>query len=119
MIVQILFSVFFLLPPQSNVDVDWTSPTVHDFGDIPIGKPVFIDFRFKNTGAELMTIDNVRMNCTCTASDWDEKVIPPDAEGKIQIEFDAKKPGYFRKKITVYFSTQKKGEKLYIEGYVE
>ncbi len=119
MIFQILFSVLFLLPTQSDTVVKWLVPTVHDFGDIPAGKPVTVDFHFKNTGAEPMTIDNVRTNCTCTASDWNGTVIPPGAESTVQIEYDAKKPGYFRKKITVYFSTQKKSEKLYVEGYVE
>ena len=40
-------------------------------------------------------------------------------EGVIKIEYDAKKLGFFYKKITVFFSNQRKAEKLSIEGFVE
>ncbi|HFA48225.1 MAG TPA: DUF1573 domain-containing protein [Bacteroidetes bacterium] len=115
----LLLSLFTFFPPQTSPTVEWLSPTTHDFGDIRQGKPVSVEFKFKNTGEAPMTIDNVRTTCGCTSPDWDQEVIPPGGDGLIKIEFSAKKPGYFYKKITVFFSTQRKGEKLYIEGYVE
>jgi hypothetical protein len=115
-----LLPFLFLLNVQvSDSAVEWISPTTHDFGDLKRGKPVTHDFRFKNTGSEPLTIDNVRSTCGCTATEWSEEVVPAGEEGVIKIEYDAKKEGYFYKKITVFFSGQRKPEKLYVEGYVE
>ncbi len=111
-----VFSSFLLF---NESKVEWLSPLTHDFGDIPQGKPVKVDFRFKNISDEVLTIDNVRTACTCTATDWSDEVIEPGKNGSLEIEYDALKPGYFQKKITVYFSGQRKAEKLYIEGFVE
>lgn len=117
----LLFSLFFLLnaPAATGTAVEWLSPLTHDFGDLKQGVPVTHDFRFKNTGDEPLTIDNVRSSCGCTAIDWQEEAVAPGGHGVITIEYDAKREGYFYKKITVFFSNQRKGEKLYIEGYVE
>ena len=109
--------IAFGQPKESNVA--WLSPTAHDFGELKQGKPVTHVFRFKNTGNTPLLIDNVRASCGCTGVDWLEEIVPPGGEGTVKIEFDAKKPGYFYKKITVFFSSQRKGEKLFIEGYVE
>lgn len=118
---MLIISFLFLFQNQIANDskVEWLSATTHDFGDIPQGVPVTIDFRFKNISDETLVIDNVRTTCSCTASDWPEEVVEPGKEGYIRIEYDAKKLGYFSKKITVYFSGQRKAEKLTIEGYVE
>ena len=109
----------FLLPFQTGSTVEWLSPTEHDFGDLKANAPAVVEFRFKNTSDEPFTIDNVRSSCGCTASEWEESVILPGGESHIKISYDTKKPGFFYKKITVYFSSQRKAEKLYITGYVE
>jgi len=119
MVLTFLFLLLPFFPTQTDSVVKWLGPTEHDFDYIPQGKPVHVGFRFKNTSGAPMTIDNVRSSCGCTAPEWDESVIPPGEERSINIEYDAFKEGYFRKKITVFFSTQKKAEKLYIMGYVE
>ena len=111
--------LFLFVATQPPSVVEWLTETEHDFGDIKQGQPVTVDFRFKNTSEEPITIDNVRSTCGCTASEWEETVIEPGKESKVKIEFDAKKLGYFHRKITVFFSNQTKAEKLYITGYVE
>ena len=115
------FLIIFLLLSTFQKDsvVEWLTPIEHDFGDLKQGVPVTTEFRFKNISTEPMTIDNVRTTCGCTAPDWEESVIPPGEEGVIKIEYDAKRLGFFYKKITVYFSNQRKSEKLSIEGFVE
>lgn len=98
--------------------VTWTTPTTHDFGDISQGKPVLVEFGFKNTGLTTISVDNVRPSCGCTAVKWPESLIQPDSSGIISIEFNAEKEGGFYKEIKVYFSGRRKAEKLYIEGFV-
>lgn len=117
--IAFLLPFIFFLPVQPQGDVEWISPLTHDFGDLKINIPVTHVFRFKNISERALTIDNVRSSCGCTASDWSDELVEPGKEGKLEIEFDARKAGYFQKKITVYFSGQRKGEKLTIEGYVE
>ena len=116
---QILFYFLVLIPVQQENVIEWLTATEHDFGELKKGVPATFEFRFKNTHTEPITIDNVRSTCGCTASEWEESVILPGEESKIKIEYDARKEGYFYKKITVFFSAQRKSEKLYIAGYVE
>lgn len=116
-----ILSILLTCPPvfQTNTVVEWLVPTEHDFGDLKKDEPATFDFKFQNTSDEPIVIENVRPSCGCTAPDWSEAPIPPGGESAITIEFDAKKEGFFYKKITVFFSGQRKGEKLYITGYVE
>ena len=112
--------ILTILPTPTDISkVEWLGPTEHEFGDLQQGVPVSTAFRFRNTSDVPIFIDNVRTTCGCTSPDWSDTVVEPGAEDSIQVEFDAKKLGYFHKKITVYFSGQRRAEKLYISGYVE
>jgi hypothetical protein len=107
-----------LLPAADKVQVEWLSPTVHDFGDIRRNAPVTFKFEFRNTGSEPAGIDNVRTSCGCTVPDWPEAPIQPDSTGIISVEYDARDIGYFRKSIRVFFKGRRGAERLYIEGFV-
>lgn len=116
-----ILSLLICLPSffQSESKVEWVTPLVHDFGDIPHKVPAKFSFQFKNTSSEPLLIDNVRTGCGCTAPDWSYDATPVDSIGTINIIYDAKKMGFFSKKIKVFFNGQRKAEKLLIEGYVE
>ena len=107
----------FLFGPQEPV-VEWQSEKTHDFGDIMYEKPVTIDFFYKNITDQALSIDNVRPGCGCTSPDWEDVEIPPGEQGKITIEYDALKIGYFKQKVRVYFNAQRRAEILYVEGTV-
>lgn len=100
-------------------NVEWITPMEHDFGDIVKNKPVEFKFQYKNTSGEPMTIDNVRTTCGCTALDWSDEPLAPDSIGVISVNYDAKKSGYFRKKVKVYLSSIHKAQILWLEGWVE
>jgi hypothetical protein len=107
--------------PSAPVDtpvVAWLTETSHDFGDLKQGKPVFFAFKFKNISAEPLVIETVRTTCGCTAAQYTEDAILPGESGEINMEYDAYKAGTFKKKIRVFFNTQKKAEILWIEGDV-
>jgi hypothetical protein len=108
---------FVLVQPPSKVE--WTTPKTHDFGLILRGKDAKHIFTFRNLSNAPLVIDNVRADCSCTASDWDAAPIAPEATGQITVEYDAKKKGYFRKHLTVWLRGQKQAEKLMIEGEVD
>ena len=110
-----LSSVFF----QTNQGIEWVTPIEHDFGDLIQKVPAEHFFEFKNTSPDSILIDNVRTTCGCTTPDWTWDPIAPDSTSQIRVVFNAKKSGYFSKKIKVYFSNQRKGTTLKISGYVE
>lgn len=111
-------SLFLLFQTETTV-VHWLTPTEHNFGVLEQDEPDTYIFRFKNISKDTLLIDNVRTTCGCTASDWTEAPILPNHVSEIKIEYDARKVGWFRKKIRVYFNKQRKAELLYISGEVE
>lgn len=121
--IPILIFVFCLacLPSfaQGERLIEWITDTEYDFGDLEQDVPAETIFTFKNTSDQTITIENVRTTCGCTAPDWSPEPILPGENGTIKIEYDAHKPRYFRKRILVFITEQKKGEKLYVSGYVE
>lgn len=110
-----LIPFFFVL----DTSITWTTPVEHDFGEIGQGSEAVHVFTFKNLTNKPIVIDNVRTDCSCTASDWETAPIEPQETGKIKVSYDTKKTGYFRKKLTVWIRGQKKAEKLTIEGDVK
>ena len=121
MLTKMSLFISFLLPFFLNLDaqIAWTTPTQHDFGDILRGQEATYIFTFKNISDKLVVIDNIRTDCSCTASDWNSAPILPNETGKITVSYDAKQSGYFRKKLTVWIRGQRKAEKLTIEGEVQ
>ena len=110
-----VFPLFF----STTSKVEWVTPLEHDFGDIIHKKPVEHFFKFKNTTSEPILIDNVRTTCGCTTPDWTWEPIAPDSTSHIRVVFDAKKTGFFKKRVKVFLSNQKKATILKISGYVE
>ena len=112
--------LIFLFPffQTTNKVVEWVTVTEFDFGDIEKEEESTYHFQFKNITDAPIVIDNVRPDCGCTAPEWGSEPIEPDSIGTIQVTFDARKKGYFYKKVKVFFSGQKKAERLYLEGFV-
>ena len=114
----IIFLLLTLFSLSHEPVVEWQTEQTYDFGMLHHLQPDTTYFTFKNIGIEPLAIDNVRASCGCTAVEWTEDVIEPDSSTTIAVEYNAYKLGYFRKKIKVFVSTQRKGEVLWIEGEV-
>ncbi len=108
----------WLLQPTAEPLVAWLDETEYEFGDIPHNEPVQHTFSFKNISGEALTIDNVRTSCGCTGTTWNAAAVPVDSVGTIVLEFDAKQTGYFRKYARVFFTGQRRAERLWVTGYV-
>lgn len=117
-----LFSLllFYSWSGQSDAlnRITWLSPVKHDFGEIPAGKPVIVDFRFRNDSPQPVRIELVRTDCGCTAAKYTETSVQPGDTGVVSIVFDAAQGGIFRKKILVFFDGRHKGSVLRIRGAV-
>jgi Protein of unknown function (DUF1573) len=113
----IIFTLFHFFVAADSKLV-WITPTTHDFGEIAKRQPVKHVFEFRNTGNEPLVIENVRAECGCTASDWEQEPVLSAQTGKITVTYDAAKSGTFYKKLTVWIKGQRKPEKLIVEGEV-
>ena len=99
--------------------ITWLTPTEHDFGDLVQNEGQSVNFVWQNTTADTLLIDNVRVTCGCTAPTWTYDPIPPGAIDTIMVGYDAKRPGYFRKVVRVFFSNQRTAHRLVVAGFVE
>ena len=91
----------------------------HDFGEIPQGKPVSVEFNFTNTGDEPLLIADVKTSCGCTASDYTKEPVAAGKSSKIKVTYNAAAIGVFTKAITVNFSDAASQKVLTIKGTVK
>jgi hypothetical protein len=93
----------------------------HNFGNIKEeGGVVEHDFVFKNTGTEPLLLTNVRSSCGCTVPEWSKEPIAPGESGSVKVTFNPlRRPGAFRKSITVQSNAKQSTVVLYIVGMVE
>ena len=93
--------------------------TRHDFGvfaqDTAI---VTYDFVFTNTGKSPLIIHTASASCGCTVPEYTLEPIMPGCKGKIKVTYNGKgkRPGVFRKSITIHNNGKQSPVRLYIEG---
>lgn len=91
----------------------------HDFGVVTEGQKVSYTYKFKNTGAAPLIIQNAAPSCGCTVPDWTREPIPVGASGFVKAEFDTKgKVGPNTKTITVTANTWPKQTTLKFKASV-
>jgi hypothetical protein len=89
----------------SPEDVLQLKETVHDFSQIPQGKPVYYNFEIVNLGKTELKLDNVQASCGCTTPEWSHDPIAPGATAMIKVGYNASAEGVFEKYITVTYNT--------------
>ncbi len=91
----------------------------HDFGKIPLGKPVSYDFVFTNIGDEPLVISTVVSTCGCTVPKYTSDPVAKGAKGTVTITFNASavQPG-FTKAVTIKSNARTPTKVLYIKGEV-
>ncbi|THH41376.1 DUF1573 domain-containing protein [Neolewinella litorea] len=107
----------FLAPPDGPVE--WLQPLTVTLEDTFVDQPVTYTFRFRNETDAPVVIDNVRVGCGCTATEWEEQPVAPGQEGQLTVTFDADTAGFYRKYVKVFFRGHRGAHKLWIEGFVE
>ena len=93
------------------------SATVHDFGKIPQGKPVYHVFRIENRSADTLRIEHVQSSCGCTTPSYQKEPIAPGNSTELKVGYNAEATGLFDKNITVYYNGGRT-QSLYIRGNV-
>lgn len=100
-----------------TASIEWETTSI-DLGDIPIKKPVKVEFVFKNPGMIPIVISEVKPSCGCTVAEFPKQPIMSGTQGKIIVTYDAELSGFFSKTVTVYSNTEEKVTELYIKGTV-
>ena len=90
----------------------------HDFGKIPQGKPVSVDFKFTNTGEEPIIISNIETTCGCTVPKYTKTPVLKGQEGTITLTFNAAAVQPFSKAVTIKSNARTSNKVLYIKGEV-
>jgi hypothetical protein len=112
-----LISAFSFIAMQPTASIEWKETSI-DMGEIPVKKPVQVEFSFKNPGMVPIIIREVKPSCGCTVADFPKQPILSGGEGKITVTYDAELSGYFSKTISVYSNTDEAVTELYIKGTV-
>ena len=120
-----IISIFCAVALFTSVDAQTKkSPVVFDsyewdFGTIDAAEgTVAHTFTFTNTGNADLHILQVASGCGCTTPKYTKKPVKPGKKGSIKVEYDAtgRRPGYFRKSVTVYSNDPSSYVRLFIEG---
>lgn len=90
----------------------------YDFGKIPQGKPVSVDFKFTNTGDEPIIITNVESTCGCTVPKFTSTPVKKGESGVISVTYNAAAVMPFSKAITIKSNAKTPVKMLYIKGEV-
>ncbi|MGC6478961.1 MAG: DUF1573 domain-containing protein [Flavobacteriaceae bacterium] len=98
----VLFSVFSvgLTAQESGPQISFETKSL-DYGTIDYASDGVRTFVFTNTGDAPLTITNVKSSCGCTIPKKPSSAIAPGEKGEIQVKYDTKRQGPFRKTITV------------------
>jgi hypothetical protein len=99
--------------------IRWLSEKEYNFPEVELDTRANHTFYFKNVSNDSVRIDNVRTDCGCTASDWDEQAVAVGDTGKIVVQYHANRTGSFKQRLVVWIKGQRKSETLYITGVVE
>ncbi len=80
--------------------VKWKTESI-DLGEIPVGKPVTIEFEFTNTSSADVIVANAQASCGCTVAEYPKSPIAAGKSAKITATFNAATKGAFSKNVTV------------------
>jgi len=90
----------------------------HDFGKIPQGKPVSVDFKFTNIGDEPLIISNIESACGCTVPKYTNTPIQKGKTGVITVTYNAAALAPFSKGLTIRSNAKTPVKVIYIKGEV-
>lgn len=91
--------------------------SLHEFGSIAQGRPVYQSFELENKSAIPVMIDNIQASCGCTTPEWNKAPIAPGGKTIVRVGFNAAAEGPFEKTIQVFYQQGKQLE-LAIRGNV-
>ena len=93
--------------------------TRHNFGVFAVDTAIVThEFVFTNVGKAPLIIHQANASCGCTVPEYTLEPIMPGSKGKITVTYNGKgrRPGVFRKSITIHNNGKQTPVRIYIEG---
>lgn len=93
--------------------------TRHNFGVFAADTAVVThEFVFTNVGKAPLIIHQANASCGCTVPEYTLEPVMPGEKGKITVTYNGKgrRPGVFRKSITIHNNGRQSPIRIYIEG---
>lgn len=106
-----LLSAFRIYASEPDVAGLVPDRTEHDFGDVKLGTTSRVRFNIKAQSAAVVIL-SAATNCECTKAAYPKKPLRRGEEGEIEVSFEARETGYFRKTITVRYNADGRGRTL-------
>lgn len=115
-----IFSAVFIIYSIGQESEIKFEKTEHDFGTIKEENGVVkYSFKFENTGDAPLVIKNVKASCGCTTPSWPKRPIGPGEKETVTAAYNPhKRPGYFKKSITIMSNAKNSPKVIYISGTV-
>ncbi|NOU38751.1 MAG: DUF1573 domain-containing protein [Ferruginibacter sp.] len=88
-----------------NNSISWKTDVI-DLGEIPVGKPVTIEFEFTNNSKAEVIVTDAKASCGCTVADYPKQPIAAGKTAKISATYNAATAGAFSKNVTVSFANE-------------
>ncbi len=115
--VVFLFAAVTAFQTDNQAEFKFEKET-HDFGKIPQGKPVSVEFKFTNTGSEPLIISNIESVCGCTVPKYTSTPILKGQSGSITVTYNAAALAPFSKGLTIRSNAKTPVKVIYIKGEV-
>ena len=98
----LIFCFFSILnlAQEKQAEIKFETNSI-DYGQIDYESDGIKVFKFKNIGDAPLIFTRISSSCGCTIPKKPEKPIEPGAEGQIEVNYDTKRVGIFRKAVTV------------------
>lgn len=86
----------------------------HNFGEVVMGGNTTHKFTIKNTGDEVLQLENVKAGCGCTVpTGWDREIAPGEST-EVTVEYKNQgRPGPFNKSVTITSNDPDEGRLVY------
>lgn len=92
--------------------------TTIDYGTIAQNSDGKRVFKFVNNSDKPLVIARAKGSCGCTVPSYPKKPVMPGESGEIEVTYDTKRLGKFKKSVTITTNLSKEDTVLYIEGNV-
>lgn len=116
-LIAFLFSVVFFVAGDTVEMVSWDS-TEFSFGEIQQDIPATATYELTNNSDVPLVIENVKVGCGCTSSNYNKEAIMPGQTTIIEAIYNAKKIGKFKKTASVTTNLSKEPTVLSFSGEV-
>ena len=74
------------------------------FGDVKLGETRKATFTLTSS-ADVVVILSASTNCECTKASWGRKPLHKGDKSTVEVSYEAREKGFFRKNITIRYTT--------------